>query len=141
MAYCTQADLVSRFGENELIGFTDMAGLGVIDTTVLNPVIDDATARIDSYLRSKYSLPLLTVPAELITAACDIVRYLLHRDLVTDIAKDRYNQAISFLKDLSRGRAVLDVSVNDAIAVTARLSVPKITAPQAFFTDELLGKM
>lgn len=50
MAYCTRADLVTRYGEQELIDLTDRAGLGVTDDDVIAAAIARAEADIDGAL-------------------------------------------------------------------------------------------
>lgn len=72
--------------------------------------LDDANKEIDSYLRSRHTLPLdQTVidgsPLSRITA--DIVRYQISGDLVTDEAAGRYSKALAWLRDVAAGRASL----------------------------------
>jgi phage gp36-like protein len=116
MAYCTQQNLVDRFGEPELIQLTDRTNAGVVDTTVLGQAIADADAEIDSYLRARYPLPLLSVPAGLTRVACDIARYEMYDVAAPELVEKRFEQAIQFLKDIATGRAVLpDSAVNAAV--------------------------
>lgn len=114
MAYCAQADLVDRFGMEELIQLTDDARLGVIGSAALNRAITDASAEIDTYLRARYPLPLLSTPPEILSVACDIARYRLSDQLAPEIVKERYDAARKLLADLSTGRAVLPDSVVSA---------------------------
>lgn len=104
MAYNTQQDMVNRFSEAEMIELTDDAGDGVINATVLAQAIDDATAEIDGYLAGRYSLPLAFTPQILVLYACDITRYRLYDDAVTDQVTKRYEDAISFLKLAAQGK-------------------------------------
>ena len=62
MAYCTQQDMIDRFGSEDLIQLTDRNALGVIDATVLSAAIDDATDTMDTYIATRYTLPLAVVP-------------------------------------------------------------------------------
>lgn len=109
MPYCTQQDLIDRFGENELVQLTDRSDppAGIIDSTVVDKAIADAGALIDSYLQARYSLPLVQVPATLERVACDLTRYYLHEDAVPEIVKANYDHSVSFLRQVSRGEAAV----------------------------------
>lgn len=101
--YCTQSDLVIRFGQAELIQLTDTTGSGQIDAAVVTQAIADAEAEIDAYLTARYSLPLASVPANLERLACDIARYRLYADRPTDLVDIHYRDAIRYLEQIGRG--------------------------------------
>lgn len=110
--YTTAPDLITRFGEAELIQLTDRDYLGAVNLAVLDKGIADASAIIDGYLRNAYSLPLANTPAELNRVCADLTRYLLMDDRATDQVKMRRDDAMSWLKDLSAGRASLGMAVD-----------------------------
>ncbi len=139
--YCIEQDLIDRFGEEELIQITDLDHTQMIGQTILNQAIADAESEINSYLRLRYALPLLVIPPELVSVACDITRYRLMRDGASDAVTKRYELAVSFLKNLSIGRAVLPKEVNDTTTTSVHVSLPKVTAVTPFFTESLLAKM
>lgn len=114
----SQADLIARFGEQELAQLTDRAAYQVIDSTVVAHAIADAEAEAESYLRaaglvarnSKGDLTYIAAvnpPKALIIKLCDIARYYLHENAVTGIVEDRYKQAIAWLKEVMRSPAML----------------------------------
>jgi len=111
MSYCTQSDLVTRFGEAELIQLTYVAVEDddgpEIDAAVVAQAIADAEAEIDAYLTARYSLPLASVPANLERIACDIARYRLYADRPTDLVDVRYRDAIRYLEQVGRGAIAL----------------------------------
>lgn len=109
MAYCTQQDMTDRYGEEELIQLTDRSQTGDIDTAVLGAAIDDATATIDAYLGTRYTLPLAAVPTVLKRICCDIARYLLHGNAAPDTVADRHSAAIEFLQAVAKGDVDLAV--------------------------------
>ena len=111
MAYCTQQDMIDRYGDEELIQLTDRSQSNVIDTTVLTAAIDDATGTVDAYLGARYTLPLASVPAALKRICCDIARYLLHDNEAPDSVSDRYDAAIEFLQAVAKGD--LDLKVGE----------------------------
>ena len=114
MPYCTQQDLINRFGEQELIQLTDRDVVGAIDTTVLNQAIADADAEINSYLTG-YSLPLASIPANLLRIGCDITRYYLAGNLVNDQVRNRYKDAIAYLTLVSQGKISLAPDISGAV--------------------------
>lgn len=107
MSYATQADLIDRFGEQELIQLTDRAGLGVIDSDVLGRAVADADAEIDAYLSTRMALPLADPPAVLGRLAAVLVRHALYKDAVPDAVQAARDAVISLLRDVANGRASL----------------------------------
>jgi len=136
MTYATQQDLVDRFGSDELIQLTDRANIGSIDSTVVSRALGDADAEINGYLAAQYSLPLPSVPAVLVRLACDIARYQLSADRVTESVRDRYKDAVVFLKSLSKGEAQLGVATGQS-AVTSESGV-SFTGPDRIFSRSTL---
>lgn len=121
MPYCTQQNLIDRFSEIELIRLTDESSIGSIDTVVLDRAITDADAEINSYLVA-YTLPLANVPANFERLACDIVRFSLYKDMMTDVVELRYKQAIRYLEKVSEGKIKLEPDSSGAApAVTDSL--------------------
>ncbi|MDD5249645.1 MAG: DUF1320 family protein [Rhodocyclaceae bacterium] len=109
MSYIAAQDMIDRFGETELIQLTDHANAGVIDSTVLQRAIDDASSEIDGYLASVYTLPLPTVPPSVIRMTVDMARYYLFGDRVTQAVADRYKGAITFLRGVADGKVSLGI--------------------------------
>lgn len=98
MAYATAQDMVTRFGEAEMIRLTVPEGqpMDMINMVRLNLAITDASAHMDTYLRRRYLTPVNPVPQELTRACCILARDdLAHGD----------------------GRAPTEQMVNDASAV------------------------
>lgn len=115
MAYCTAQDVIDRFGEDELIRLTAQANefgeYGTeINQTQLDRALSDASATIDSYLASRYPLPLANVLPILNRFACDIVRYFLHDVSPLDEVTNRYKEAIRYLEKVSKGEIGLGIT-------------------------------
>lgn len=140
MAYGTRQGMIDRFGESEMIDLTDHDGLGIIDDTPLTRAIADAGAIIDARLRVRYPLPLLSVPPEIEGAACDITRYLLWDVRAPDLVKERYQQAMTLLRDIASGRADLpDGSIDpDQDPQTGGIAAPLRTL---YMGDDVLADM
>jgi len=109
MAYCTRDDMISRFSEREIIQLTDHEGLGLIDELVLSQSISDASAEIDGYLAA-YSLPLESPPTLLSRSCCDVARYYLYDDQMTDQVERRYEAVIKYLSQIAKGNISLGLN-------------------------------
>jgi phage gp36-like protein len=108
--YATATDLVDRFGESELIDLTDRAQppAGMIDADVADKALADACGEADAYLGVRYTLPVTApVPLVLVAVVCDIARYRLYENRSTEEVRKRYEDAVRWLRDVSRGAAVL----------------------------------
>ena len=110
MAYCTEQDLINRGWETELMQLTDKIGAGVIDDTMLNQAINDASATIDAYLQEKYALPITQTVEILTNICCDITRFLLFDVQAHDLAIKRYEIAIRQLEQIAKGQLLLGVA-------------------------------
>ncbi len=110
MTYCTKKDLTDRFGIDELVEITDTNNVGDIDDVKLNQAIADAGAEIEGYVAGRYSLPLTIVPPVLKMYACDITRYKLYDDRVTEQVEKRYNDAMKYLMRLAEGKVTLGIA-------------------------------
>ncbi len=120
--YCTQADILTRFNNTEIIGLTDTTETGVVDVVVLQQAIDDAAAEIDSYLIGRYALPFLNPPADLVHKACDLTRFNLYMnrglsDKDSQVERN-YERIIRFLEQVAKGTIIFK-SVAPDIAPTS----------------------
>jgi phage gp36-like protein len=111
MGYASQTDLESRFGAEEILQLSDPAGSGVLDVVVISIALNDAQATVDGYLRAAYSLPLPNVPHELVRVTCDLARFYLYADRVTEVVQKRRDEAISWLKDVAANRTSLALDI------------------------------
>lgn len=110
MAYATLQTLVDQVGADEVVRSADRDLDGVADVDVVDRAIADADAEIDSYVGAKYKVPLDPVPAVVITYSGVIALYRLSSDIgtLTPEKRQRYEDAVRWLKDVSSGKAVLD---------------------------------
>lgn len=101
MPYAAQTDLENAFTAAEIAqliaGGRDVAG-----------ACDAASQEADSYLATRYAVPLsVPAPEHLVQAVCDIARYRLYAGAADTEVQNRYTQAVAWLKDVSAGRALL----------------------------------
>lgn len=108
MAYCAQADIEKLIPELELAELTTESG-STPDSDVVTEAIAKADAIIDAYCGKQYSVPFDSVPEMVESLSIDIAVYRLYlrRRVVPDPARQRYEDAMAFLKDVSRGAVVI----------------------------------
>lgn len=139
MPYATQTDLLNQLTQAELIQLTDDAGSGSVDTAKVDAAIAAASATIDAYAGGRYSLPLQT--SEKIKQLCvDLSIYELEkrRRRVREATQAARDAALSFLRDLSAGRAVLDQPAG-ASAQASAAAVKRTEQPRVFSDEDLEG--
>lgn len=106
MAYLDEQGYTERFTPRELQQLTQTGG-GIS----LDKAIADASETVDSYLAAipgrAFSLPLSVPPAKIVGVTADIARYELWAQRASEEVQRRYDQAISYLKDLVAGRAII----------------------------------
>jgi phage gp36-like protein len=138
MSYATQADLISRYGETEIIQLSDRANTGAIDAAVVADKIADADAEIDAYLAARYTLPLQTIPTVLKRIACDIARYHLYDNRATEDVIRRYKAATDFLTAVAKG--TVSIGVDSAGTEPTSSDLPLVdAAPSRFGRHALHG--
>lgn len=82
MSYCTLADLIEAYGEQEILQLSDRRRPPIqVDQGVVERAINDAAAEIDLHLHARYQLPLPTVPVVLRRVACTLTYANLHTRL------------------------------------------------------------
>lgn len=106
MAYCAKADIEQLIPEQELAELTTESG-STPDAGVVAECIAKADAEIDSYLGVKYTVP--TAPARVKSLSEDISIYYLftRRSVAPELRQKNYDNAISYLRDVAAGKAVL----------------------------------
>jgi phage gp36-like protein len=107
--YATEADITDRYGADALRIASDRDHDRISDPSPVSRALTDATAVINSYIGKVYDLPLASVPDVLVAYCVDIAFYKLHstHDVLTDEIKDRYNQAMQWLRDVASQKATL----------------------------------
>lgn len=116
MNYATAEDFVLRVGEVQAIELTDRDLTGHINSDLLDLVLSDSSSQIDGYLAARYTLPLATVPQNLVRLCCDLARFRLasmSQVAITDEIIARYKLSLKELEDISAGKISLGLPAND----------------------------
>lgn len=109
MAYCTENDLLTMIPQKELAELTADSG-DMPDSQVVAEAIDRADAEIDAYLGTRYTLPLTPVPDQVKGLSMDITLYHLYsrRSVAPPVRRQKYEAALSLLKQIAAGEAVVE---------------------------------
>ncbi len=119
MAYCTQTNIeASGVSAQTLIQLTDDDKDGVADAVVIAEAIAQADAEIDSYLGSRYSIPVSPVPALLTKLSTAIAAWNLygHRGLANERRQKDYEDAIAVCRRLAKGEMILPAAAGGEVA-------------------------
>jgi phage gp36-like protein len=114
MVYAQPSDMIARYPNRDLVQLTNEDPTQtIVDQTVLQQALGDASAEIDGYLESRFTLPLTDPPAVLARLTCDIAMYRLQalrplHDLAE--ARRRYDDAIALLVRVSDGTLTLGLA-------------------------------
>ncbi|MBF0424819.1 MAG: DUF1320 domain-containing protein [Magnetococcales bacterium] len=111
--YANVNDMVSRFGEAEMAQRSDLVAGTTLDAAVIGQALADATAEMDGYLATRYTLPLSPQPTVLNRTCCDIARYLLWGDNPLEMVRERYQNAIRMLEAVAKGHISLGMPTDD----------------------------
>lgn len=122
--YTTKSDLVLRYGEIEI----SQLERALTANESVNSYIEDASDIADGYIGVIYDVPLIHPPKNLKIYICDIARFLLWRSKASDQVRQRYEDAIGFLKRVADGKATLLIQDAETQEVTKPKKV-KATAP------------
>lgn len=137
MSYCTQQDMVDRFGELELIQLTDRHDVNAIDTDVLDRAMERGASLIDSYCRVRYQIPLNPVDPMIIDLNADLARYHLYDDSASEQVTKNHDEAMRMLKQISQG--VLQLTA-DGLTGTSSSGSPQFDSGERVFSrDSLKG--
>ena len=135
--FATADDMRARFGEDVLVQLTDQDGWNAQAIAAVNVKLATATSIVEGYV-AKYHAPAPgpAVPPLLIELTCDLAYVRLHRALSDDL-KDRRDQAMKQLKDISTGLLKIDQGLQDIPARGGAVIVPD--RPRTFSRDSLEG--
>jgi phage gp36-like protein len=117
VSYATIQDANDMYGEDYVLTSVDRDSDGEPDTTALTKALSKASSEIDSYLGVRYNVPLTTVPEIIKGYTIDIAIYKCSSGPaagLTEEKRQRYDDAIKWLINLSKGVTSLGLEETDA---------------------------
>jgi len=139
MAYIEIDDLYDLISEEDLVQLTDDDRVGEVNEDLVSGVIAAAESRIENYAGRHYTLPLTAdddVKRMAVVIAAHMV-YQRRRGKVPDHIKEQYDEVMTLLKDVSKGKAILP---GQAAATTPQDNVSRaeVTKDDRVFTKDTL---
>ncbi|EAO8813723.1 DUF1320 domain-containing protein [Salmonella enterica] len=129
MMYASAQDMRDRYDNLDTLLF--QPGSDTPNEKKLTQALNDAGALADSYLSAKYALPLAVVPQVLVQHCCAIAFYYLCDQQATDQARDRYREALTWLREVKSGS--IPVGVDEAGSAPASDDLPQMQAEAPVF--------
>ena len=108
MPYATQTDLEREAGgKQKLIQLTDLNGTGEVDTTIVSDVIAEAESLVNSYLETRYAVPIadedVSDIVRRVTAAEAVYVLRDRREALHPSHQSRHEERIEWLDNVRRG--------------------------------------
>lgn len=132
MTYALRTDYEARYGTAELTQRETMLPAGAVAQA-----LTDADSTINGYCLGRYTVPLSPVPANLVTVACQLVRYAILGNAADERARKDHEDAMSWLKDVASGKVNLPVATVLATVTQGDAKPVSRTPPRQFDGDSL----
>ncbi|EBD6545243.1 DUF1320 domain-containing protein [Salmonella enterica] len=129
MLYASAQDMRDRY--DNLDELLMQPGTDDLNEKKLTQALSDAGALADSYLSAKYSLPLAVVPQVLVQHCCTIAFYYLCDQQATDQARDRYREALTWLREVKNGG--ISIGVDETGSAPESDDLPQMQAEAPVF--------
>ncbi|HGK5379306.1 TPA: gp436 family protein [Salmonella enterica subsp. enterica serovar Birkenhead] len=129
MMYASEQDMRDRY--NNLDELLMQPGTDDLNEKKLMQALSDAGALADSYLSAKYTLPLAVVPQVLVQHCCAIAFYYLCDQQASDQARDRYREALTWLREVKNDS--IPIGVDEAGSAPESDDLPQMQAEAPVF--------
>nr|WP_254895359.1 phage protein Gp36 family protein [Salmonella enterica] len=129
MMYASAQDMRDRY-EN-LDDLLRLPGTDDLNEKKLTQALNDAGALADSYLSAKYTLPLAVVPQVLVQHCCAIAFYYLCDQQASEQARDRYREALTWLREVKNGG--IPIGVDESGSAPESDDLPQMQAEAPVF--------
>ncbi|EBT2119979.1 DUF1320 domain-containing protein [Salmonella enterica] len=127
MMYASAQDMRDRYENIDVL--LGLPGTDDLNEKKLTQALNDAGALADSYLSAKYTLPLAVVPQVLVQHCCAIAFYYLCDQQATDQARDRYREALAWLREVKNGSISIGVDKDGSAPASDDLPQMQAEAP------------
>jgi phage gp36-like protein len=101
--------------------------------------LQDADDTINGYISARYTLPMAPVPAVLARVACELARFYLYDDQVTDLVKDRHAANVKWLGEVSLGKVTLGADAASGQQPTSSASAELVGSATVWKRDQSRG--
>lgn len=104
--YATVQDMLDVFGDGEMTELAS-AQTGSLEEHRIEAALVSACSQADSAAGLRYAVPVAVVPPMLRQVVLDIARFRLWGVRASEEVRNRYEYAVSWLRDLATGKAAL----------------------------------
>jgi phage gp36-like protein len=136
--YATSQDFMRAFGATEAIRITniDSPTAAAVNETRMTEALADASDEIDSYLQERYTISVIraATPKRLQRICLDIARYTLTKNRPPEDYRQRYEDAIRWLRDVAAGKASLGLTEDGEATPEAASALPTYFTNARIFT-------
>ncbi|EDQ1450488.1 DUF1320 family protein [Salmonella enterica] len=129
MMYASAQDMRDRYDNLDTLLFQPDSDTP--NEKKLAQALSDAGALADSYLSAKYSLPLAVVPQVLVQHCCAIAFYYLCDQQAADQVRDRYRDALTWLREVKNGS--IPIGVDETGSAPESDDLPQMQAEAPVF--------
>jgi len=146
MPYASEQDIIDIYGAPRLDMLADIDANGTRDAAKIERALNTASDVIDGYISNRYALPLPRASGVLRDCCVSIAVYRMASDptLMGEDVRQRYEDAIAFLKDVAKGVAGLgSIPTSAQSAAAAASGAPPLASPQTVLvesTPRLFGR-
>ena len=139
MAYSVQDDLLTMISQAELAALSADVG-DEPDSQVVAEAIARADAEIDAACGLRYAVPFSPVPERMKSLSADLAIYHLYsrRSVAPEVWRQKYQDALAFLKQVAAGQATLAGSGGEPPA--AAREAAEMDSNQRIFSRDTLGE-
>jgi phage gp36-like protein len=136
MQYATSLDFENQIGTAETVELTNLddPSATTINSDRLSAMLDTASGEINSYLATRYNVPVSPAPSILKTYCIDIAWYRLAQDNAPEQYAKRYENAIARLKDIGKGTMLL--LTDDGVAIAQRTATNALIDDRGFTLND-----
>lgn len=106
---------------------------------VLQRALQDADDTINGYISARYTLPIDPVSAVLARVACELARFYMYDDQVTDTVKDRHASNIKWLENVSKGTVTLGADAASGVQPASSAGAELVTSESVWTRDRSKG--
>lgn len=137
--YAEEQDIIDRYGLTELLIVADKENTGETDPVTVVQGLTDASDEIDTYLATRYTLPLAVIVPVLKPLCVDIALYKMSTGTsVTEEKRTRYEDAIKLLTKIAKGDVTFG-KTTDTPAPAAASKASFTASPRQFSRETMQG--
>jgi phage gp36-like protein len=136
----TAALMIAVAAGTSLVGYpADAVARAQAGLVVVQRALQDADDTINGYISARYTLPIAPVPAVLQRVACELARFYLYDDQVTDLIKDRHAANIKWLESVSKGVVSLGADAASGVQPVSSAGAELVTGGKVWGRESSRG--